>query len=53
MNKYEHSKICKNVNDVDGMLCVGSTTEPSDERWRKHIDEYARLNSKHKLHKKN
>ena len=52
MNKYEHSKIYKIVNDVDDMVYVGSTIKPLDERWRKHVVDYNRRNSKCKFHQK-
>jgi len=40
MNKYEHSKIYKIVNDVDDMVYVGSTTHELYERW---VDSYVIL----------
>ena len=52
MNKYEHSKIYKIVNDVDDMVYVGSTIQPLNERWRKHIIDYNHRNLKSKFHQK-
>ena len=37
MNKYEHSKIYKIVNDVDDSVYVGSTYRPLQERWKGRI----------------
>ena len=42
MNKYEHSKIYKIVNDVDDMVYVGSTIKPLDKRWLTHLIDYKR-----------
>ena len=51
MNKYEHSKIYKIVNDVNDMIYVGSTTEPLDKRWLTHLIDYKRRPN-NKLYKK-
>ena len=46
MNKYEHSKIYKIVNDVDDMIYVGSTTHELYHRWGGHLCD---INKKRKL----
>ena len=46
MNKYEHSKIYKIINDVDDMVYVGSTTHELYERWGRHLCD---INKKRKL----
>ena len=51
MNKYEHSKIYKTVNNVDGMVYVGSTTLKLDGRWRFHMLDYQR-HPDYRLYKK-
>ena len=42
MNKYEHSKIYKIINDVDDMVYGGSTCQKLDDRWRFHMLDYRR-----------
>ena len=51
MNKYEHSKIYKIVNDVDDMIYVGSTYQKLDIRWGLHMYDYKR-HPEYNLYKK-
>ena len=40
MNKHKHSKIYKIVENVDGMLYVGSTFHKLDRKWDLHVFDY-------------
>ena len=51
MNKYEHSKIYKIVNDVDDMVYVGSTYQKLERRWVFHMYDYKR-HPEYNLYKK-